>query len=770
MSIFLCGNTGALNRGCEAIIRSTVKVINQRHSDVYLATFAPKQDRVVSAGLGINMIPYNSYPSNWISFFCKGIHKVYPRSTLHQNYIQRTLWSKINRDDICLNIGGDTYCYGRPEVSLALNKYVHRQGTKSILWCCSIEEDRMKGEILRDLKRYTYILAREQITYGNLLKAGVPESKVKCCCDPAFFLDTKQIRLPEAFIHGNTIGINVSEIIVKSDNDKVYLAILGFIRYILESTDMNVCLIPHVYSVSENKCDFPILKKIYDDLNSPRISIIDEELTCEELKYVISKCRFMIAARTHASIAAYSTCVPTLVLGYSVKSKGIAKDLFGRSEDYVIPFTEIEDSNQIINAFQFLLENEQGIKQTLSRVLPAYKEMLLTAIRETIPDQKELTLCDRIVCTGCGVCSAACPQHCIHMEPERNGFLYPVVDKEKCTQCGQCRKTCPVLNRISDNSREPLAYALRHKSEEIRKSSSSGGAFYAFANSILARGGIVYGAAFDKEFRVKHIRCDSSEHLFELQGSKYVQSSLKDVYSSVLSAIAEGKPVLFSGTPCQIAALKAYLKTDPEQLFTVECICHGVPSPRLWELYKSYREKEAGAKISKVTFRDKTESWKVYSLAMAFENGKEYKGSVLKDPYLRFFVQGYSLRDSCSLCAFRNMHRLADISMADFWGISNITSDIKDDRGTSLILVQSEKGKQLLESITSQTELIEVDFRNSIRQNQAYLQNRPEALLHKVFMSASENKEFGELVNQFDMQKIAGKVNYYLEEIRLLFQ
>ena len=769
MSVFLCGNTGTLNRGCEAIIRSTVKVINQRHGDVYLATFAPQQDRAVSADLGINMIPYDSYPSQWVSFFCKGVHRVYPKSTLHQHYIQRGLWSKMGRDDICLNIGGDTYCYGRPEISLALNKYAHRQGIKSILWCCSIESDRMKGEILRDLNRYTYILAREQITYFNLLQAGVPECKVKCCCDPAFFLDTKQIRLPEAFIRGNTIGINVSEIVVKSDNDKVYLAIIGFIRYIIESTDMNVCLIPHVYSVSENKCDYPILKKIYDEMNNPRISIIDEELTCEELKYVISNCRFMIAARTHASIAAYSTCVPTLVLGYSVKSQGIAKDLFGRSEDYVIPFTEIEDAKQLINAFQFILINEQHIKQTLSKVLPVYKETLLSAIHETIPEQQIEALCDRILCTGCGACAAACPQHCINMEADQSGFLFPVVDEEKCNRCARCRKTCPVLNRISDDGREPVAYAVRHKNEEIREASSSGGAFYAFASSILARGGVVFGAAFDNEFHVKHVRCDSSEKLFELQGSKYVQSNLKDVYGSVLPALAGGKPVLFSGTPCQIAALKAYLRTDWDQLFTVECICHGVPSPRLWELYRSYREKEAGAKISKVTFRDKTESWKTYSLAMTFENGKEYRESVVKDPYLRLFVQGYSLRDSCSLCAFRNMHRLADISMADFWGISKLLPDINDDRGTSLILVQSEKGKHLLQSVASQTEMLPVVFRDSIRQNQAYLLNRPEALLHRTFLSASEKKEFKKLENQFNMRKIAGKMNYYLEEIRLLF-
>ena len=770
MSVFLCGNTGCINRGCEAIIRSTVKVINQRHSDIYLGTYSPDQDRNLIAEIGINMIPYEGYPSKVFRLFCGGVHKVYPGSTLHHHFIQRGLWSRISKDDICLNIGGDTYCYDRPETSIALNKYAYRHKIKSILWCCSIEEDKMRGEILKDLKRYSYIFAREQITYSNLLQAGIPENKVIRCCDPAFFLDIKETELPTSFVCGNTIGLNVSEIIVKSNNDKVYQAIIEFLEYILESTDMGICLIPHVYSIKENKCDYPILKRIYDDLANPRISIIEKELTCEELKYVISNCRFMITARTHASIAAYSTGVPTLVLGYSVKSKGIAKDLFGRSENYVIPYTEINDAGELIAAFEYIFSNEKNIKQKLSSIMPAYKETLLSAIRNIFPDPKNEKLCDRRLCTGCGVCEIICPQKCIQMVSDSSGFLYPFVDKDKCNHCGLCRKTCPVLNRVPDDGTKPDAYAVWHKDETVRKTSSSGGAFYAMGNAILKQGGVVFGAAFDDDFQVKHKCCESTDELAKLQGSKYVQSNMENAYKMVSSVLAEKRSVLFSGTPCQIAALKQYLNSDSERLFTVECICHGVPSPGLWDSYIRYREDEVDDKLLRVSFRDKTEGWKNFSLSMTFDNGKNYRENVGEDPYLRFFVQGYSLRDSCSLCPFKNMHRSADITMADFWNVTEILPDIQDDnKGVSLILIQSDKGRQLLHAIDNQVESTVVDFLDAIKHNESYLQNKPEALCHRAFLNLSKDIDFGKLEKQFDTRREKGRIRYYIEAMRVLF-
>lgn len=370
--LFLCGHTGSYNRGCQAIVRSTVKIFNEAgfEEKPFLATSAPSQDIDEGVDKICELIKYRKYTSSLQRAFYAGVRKLTSNPIMGQNIVQKDLWQKMDNKDLSLSIGGDTYCCKGPTVFIAHNKKMQKSGIPSILWCCSIGKEYITPNILEDLKRYTLIVAREPYTYDNLISAGVPEDKVLRCCDPAFLLDSKECLLPEGFEKGNTLGLNISSM-VKSE--EAYSAVSYLIENILKETDMKICLIPHVYSTEPESGDLVLLREFYDKYKDKgRVSIVDKAYTCEELKFIISNCRFFVGARTHSTIAAYSTMVPTLVLGYSIKSRGIAKDLFSTDEGYVLPYTDIKGKEDIYKAFVNILNNEEKIKQHYKNILPDY--------------------------------------------------------------------------------------------------------------------------------------------------------------------------------------------------------------------------------------------------------------------------------------------------------------------------------------------------------------------------------------------------------------
>lgn len=747
MSIFLCGETGIVNRGCEAIIRSTVKVLNRRSGDIYLATSAPEMDRSLTKELGINMICYNNFPTKYHRYYAATMRRL--KHSVDGKYLQAELFSRIDQKDICLNIGGDTYCYDRPSRSIDLNNYTSKQGINNILWCCSVEADVMHGEILTDLKKYRYIFAREEITSQNLLKAGIDKSHIVKCCDPAFFLNKQKVELPQGFVDGNTVGLNVSELIVSEKNPNTYKYIIGLIQEILEKTDMSVCLIPHVYDIEKNLCDWPILSKIYNNLKSDRICIVDKEYNCEQLKYIISKCRFMIAARTHASIAAYSSEVPTLVLGYSVKSKGIAQDLFGTYEHYVLPNAEITPQ-RLSEDFWYIYRHEQVIREKLHDYLPEYRQQLLNAISKLNElDHKPKEICDRALCTGCQACRMACPKDCISMKQASNGFYYPSIDAGKCISCGKCQTVCPVANRYKDDCQEPLCYIAVNNDEDILRDSSSGGVFHEIAEKVLGESGVVFGAAFDEKQNVDIVACDSLEDLKRLHGSKYVQAEVGDTYKEAEKTLKAGKKVLFSGTSCQIGGLYAYLGEEYDNLITVDMICHGVPSPKAWDEYKDSVEKKYGTPIKKVNFRCKDTGWREYSLSFLLEDGKTVQEKVTENLYLRAFITHLIMRPSCYMCSYRQIHRQADITLGDFWAINKCNNWIDDDKGISVVFLHSEKGRTLFDSIKSHFWLEEIDFSKAIMDNSSYLISQEPSPYQRLFNHKWKKQSFPEAVRIF---------------------
>lgn len=301
-------------------------------------------------------------------------------------------------------------------------------------------------------------------------------------------------------------------------------------------------------------------------------------------------------------------------------------------------------------------------------------------------------------CTGCGVCAAVCPSAAVKMQPDAHGFLRPVVDDAACIDCGLCTGKCPVsvLPQTSAHTDVLTGYA---KDGALLPRSSSGAIFPVLAAEIIRRGGLVFGAAFDRQFHVVHTATESVEALSALCSSKYVQSCVSaDCYAQIETALATGQWVYFSGVPCQVAALKSYLGRDYETLITQDTACHSVPSPLVWEGYKAELEKQYGGKLTAFSFRNKANGWEAYHICAAFENGREFVQPAAENPYQRGFIKGLYSRSSCFVCKFKGIERCSDITLADYWGVKGLQPEAYNPQGTSLILIHSEKGRSLLAS------------------------------------------------------------------------
>jgi len=325
-------------------------------------------------------------------------------------------------------------------------------------------------------------------------------------------------------------------------------------------------------------------------------------------------------------------------------------------------------------------------------------------------------------CTGCYACLNICPEQCISMNTDDEGFWYPVVDNKSCIECGLCVKVCPLINK-AEYSNAPIAYACINNALDIRLESSSGGIFTLIAEQIMASGGIVFGARFDDNFNVVHDYVETKEDLNSLRGSKYLQSKIRETYKEVEKNLKQGRNVLFSGTPCQIAGLNSFLRKTYDNLFTVDIICHGVPSPLVWHKYIEHREEIAGSKTREIAFRRKDEGWRQFSISFIFSNGKEYIKSYKNDLYMRAFLKDICLRPSCYNCQFKTLNRDSDITLADFWGIQNILPEMDDDKGTSLIFVNSKKGQEMLEKTKSSMTFKEVDINEAVSYNSAAIKS-----------------------------------------------
>ena len=361
-------HTGSGNHGCEAIVRTTTKLLNGPE-DVILWSYTKKEDEKYGVSKFVeNIVESEQIKKYSIAYF----ESLLKRRLLKNSKANLQVFlKKLFKNNIAISIGGDNYCYEwSAKQAVELDKEIRKSCRYSVLWGCSIDKEAITPDVKCDLEKFDLITARESITYDLLKKINANTVKV---ADPAFLLERVDLPLPKGFVEGNTVGINVSPLIMKYgiDGEMILENYRKLISYILEDTDMNVCLIPHV--VWEYNNDLEPIYILYNEFKeSKRVCMITDG-NCTELKGYIARCRFFIGARTHATIAAYSSFVPTLVVGYSVKSRGIARDLFGTEENYVLPVQNLRANYDLKNSFLWLIEHEIVIKSQLKEVIPEYK-------------------------------------------------------------------------------------------------------------------------------------------------------------------------------------------------------------------------------------------------------------------------------------------------------------------------------------------------------------------------------------------------------------
>lgn len=335
-------------------------------------------------------------------------------------------------------------------------------------------------------------------------------------------------------------------------------------------------------------------------------------------------------------------------------------------------------------------------------------------------------LANKNKCVGCTACLNVCPAHCIEVNRDAEGFAYPdVVRHSDCVECGLCEKICPVLREVIKVNDIPSAYAAVAYDDLIRKESSSGGIFTELAKRVIFQNGVVYGAAYDESFNVRHCCADNAEDLQKLRGAKYSESILDNTFLDILEKLKQGQQVLFSGTPCQVAGLKAFVRKDFNNLYCVDFVCHGVPSPEAWKLYIEYRSKKDanGSLPCNINLRSKETGWSRYQYSNVFEyeNGKRHSVVSSQSPYMKLFTGDYISRPSCEDCKFKGYHRCSDITLGDFWGIWDIDSEMDDDKGTSVVLVHTEKGQTLWNEISDDVKYKEVTLEQASQQNPSML-------------------------------------------------
>lgn len=386
----LCGHTGSSNRGSDAIVKSTADLITSAGGHTVLATYNYGKDQKFGFGEYHKVIRYVDFATKPFSRCITLLLKLLKNEVASVRVRQRPVVSFLKKAGVSISVGGDTYCYRELPVSfMEMNYACHQNGIPSVLWACSVEREKIALPVIyEDLKRYELIFPREVETYQALLEAGFPAERLVKMCDPAFTLVPEPVALPALPQGAGWIGINISPIaygknktpaLVKENYRRV-------IQHVLDTSEDSVLLIPHVYQIEEERFqeDWKLEKEMWElfqnnPLYKDRVVWVNQFYNSKQLKYIISQCKVLVAARTHASIAGYSSCVPTLVVGYSVKAVGIAKDLFGTDENYVIWARDIAQEDDLLQAYQWVAARTSEIKAQLEQVIPQYQKQAMDA-------------------------------------------------------------------------------------------------------------------------------------------------------------------------------------------------------------------------------------------------------------------------------------------------------------------------------------------------------------------------------------------------------
>lgn len=344
-------------------------------------------------------------------------------------------------------------------------------------------------------------------------------------------------------------------------------------------------------------------------------------------------------------------------------------------------------------------------------------------------------------CYGCGACVKVCPQSCMTMEADEEGFSYPRIDKDQCIRCGKCERACPAeMGNVPFASELDLAFALWLKDDEQRLKSSSGGAFTALSDEVFAREGIVFAAGYDDKLRVVHKCAHNQDERNRMRGSKYVESALEDQYLRVKEALEQDRFVLFVGAPCQVAGLYAFLGGTYDQLITADFICSGNSSPDIFAKYIAYRQAKIKSPIIDVLFREKRRGWEKRNMVLTLQDGKEKVYPSEIDPFYSIFTRRIAARPSCYHCRFAKPQREADFTIADFWGVKQNYPTLYDAKGVSLVLVNSEKAHNLIHFFEDKAEIVGVEKSKALLRQSTMRRPMPEPKHRKRFFQLVQDK------------------------------
>lgn len=376
-------------------------------------------------------------------------------------------------------------------------------------------------------------------------------------------------------------------------------------------------------------------------------------------------------------------------------------------------------------------------------------------------------ICEKDLCTGCKCCQKSCPKNAIKMVVDSEGFEYPVIQKDKCVNCGICKNVCPILNEIQNVNRlsKQMVYSAEITDEEILLKSSSGGAFTGIVNAFCDKDYVIFGVEFDDKNKAVHTYVENKDEIGKYRKSKYVQSDVGDSYIYAKKFLEDGKKVLFTGTPCQIAGLKNYLKKDYDNLLTVDIICHGVPSQKVLNCYMNYEEKKYKNKIKNISFREKilkSNKYNSRNIAMQLHNGKKVTENWKESAYLRGFHRGLFYRLSCYNCKFANLKRISDITIGDCWGIEKLYPNIDVHKGASLIIVNSKKGSEIINQTHKYMNLIEIPAEFAIKNNSQLERPTYFNTKREEFFNNIDNSNFMTLINKcvpkITIKKVINKI------------
>ena len=715
--ILLYGIGTYKNRGVEAIVNSTLKQINKKDYEISVACYDYDYNKNKYLDTVDNYINHYKETIDFTEEELADLKKLEENNATHKEtelYHQKELIDEIKKSDIVISAGGDNYCYGASDWLYAIDETVKKENKKLVFWGGSLYEKMDDNELIDNMNLFDVLLLRESISY-NELKKYIDEKKLILAPDPAFALEKEIVKLDNWYKGKKVVGINISPITIPNPikEDKRFQAVINMINHILNNTNYGISLIPHV--TTEDCNDLDTLEAIYQVFaDNDRVFLEKDNYNCNQIKHIISKCHIMIAARTHASIAAYSTCVPTLVIGYSVKSKGIAKDIFGTPNKYVIACDALRDTS-LIDSFDWINKNYNAMKNNLEKKIPSMIEdskHLLEKVIERLKANQKSTICEKSKCIGCEVCMNNCPTKAITMEQDELGFEYPVIVQDKCISCNLCRKTCPRNQKEKANNFQPICYAAKNNDQEIRKNSTSGGIFTILAKATLKDKGVVYGAILNNQ-KTTHIRITSEKDLYKIRGSKYSQSKLSEVLNQLKKDKGKNKKILFSGTPCQIGAIKQLLK-EYKNIIYISVICHGIISEKVLEKYLNEEN------VTSFEYRTKDNGWSRSSIKLN-RDGDSKIIPFNKSSLMTLYTQNSILRESCYSCKYKGSNNKADIILGDFWGVGEVHPEFFDEEGVSAVIINSKKGKEFIE-------------KNKILENTTYIESSIEYI--KTYNSA----------------------------------